>query len=46
MGNGLALSALLSPSMNAGLWVVAIVLLVVYVMRRRSRKEKEPNSLR
>jgi len=46
MENRMLLSALLSPGMNAGLWVVAIVLLVVYMMRRRSRKEKDQNSLR
>jgi len=38
-------SALVSPSMNVVLWVVAGVLLVVYVVRRRSRKDKEQSSL-
>ena len=46
MGNNLvALSAMLSSSMNVGLWIVAAVLLVVYFMRRRSRKDKEQSSL-
>ena len=40
-----AVSALVSPSMNVVLWVVAGVLLVVYVVRRRSRKDKEQSSL-
>ena len=39
-------SALVSPSMNVVLWVVAGVLLVVYVVYRRSRKDdKEQSSL-
>jgi len=38
-------SALVSPSMNVVLWVVAGVLLVVYVVCRRSRKDKEQSSL-
>lgn len=44
MANNLvALSGLVASSTNIALWVVAAVLLVLVIMRRRSRKTKEPS---
>jgi len=42
MANNLvALSALMTSPTNIVLWVVAAVFLVLFLMRRRSRKDKE-----
>jgi len=41
MNNLVALTALVSSNASIVLWIVAAVLLVLYVLRRRSRKEKE-----
>ena len=46
MENALALSALLFPGGNTALWVIAGVLLVLYMLRRRSRKSREHEPLR
>jgi len=46
MENVLALSGLFTPSGNTALWAVAVVLLVLYVVRRRSRKAPGQDSLR
>ena len=41
--NLVALSALASSSANVVLWIVAAVLLVLFLWRQRSRKAKEQN---
>jgi membrane protein implicated in regulation of membrane protease activity len=39
--NLLALSALAATSTNVVLWIIAAVLLVLFLMRQRARKTKE-----
>jgi len=44
MGDNLAaLSAVAATSTNVVLWIIAAVLLVLFLMRQRSRKAKEQN---
>ena len=44
MGDNLAaLSAVAATSTNVVLWIIAAVLLVLFLMRQRSRKTKEQN---
>ena len=45
MNNLVALTAMVSSNATMVLWIVAAVLLVLYVMRRRSRKDKQQNPL-
>jgi len=42
--NLVALSALASSSANVVLWIVAAILLVLFLWRQRSRKAKEQSS--
>jgi len=46
MHNLVALTALVSSNASVVLWIVAAVLLVLYVMRRHSRKDKGQDPLR
>jgi hypothetical protein len=45
VNNLVALSALMASTTSIVLWIVAAVLLGLFLMRRRSRKEKEQNML-
>ena len=45
MNNLVALTAMVSSNATMVLWIVAAVLLILYVMRRRSRKDNQQNPL-
>jgi len=46
MNNLVALTAMVSSNATMVLWIVAAVLLVLYVVRRHSRKDKGQDPLR